>query len=105
VSDAGRQLNVVDEPLVPIEPEPQTTEQIIQVLMFVLLGLVVAGAALGVVTYLDGSARLVSQVRKAGARGSIVVVPALKKMPANRNRGKQGRSGSSKNAQTEKVAS
>ncbi len=102
-SDAGRQLAVVDEPVVPTQPESQVMDQLLSVVMFLLLGLLVAGAALGVVTYLDGSVRLPSQVRSLGVRGSVVAIPKLKALSQNKKSSSRKRA-SSKRSSNDKVA-
>jgi len=77
-SDAGRQIRILDAPQAPFAPEPMRMDQLVTMLMFTILGAVVCGTALLIVTAMDGSLRLRSQLEEATRSDAIAVIPKLK---------------------------
>ena len=76
--DAFQQLRVVDEPTVPEEPESLLTSQITSILMFTVLGLLVAFCALLGFTALDRSIRSSRQLAAVVGTDVAAVIPNAK---------------------------
>lgn len=77
-SEAGRQLRIVDEPSEPTVPESNRVEQLLSLVMFTIIGLLIAGGALLATTLLDHSVRSPAQLRLASDVVSTSVVPRLR---------------------------
>lgn len=77
-SDAFRLVRVVDPPDVPAAPEPNRLRRVIAVLMFTLVGVVVAFAALTMATALDRTIRSSVQLGVAAGTDVTVALPRVR---------------------------
>ena len=77
-SEAGRLLRIVDPPVLPDEPESQLLNQLLSLMMFTVLGFLVAIAALVLVTVLDRTVRSEEQLARITDTSTAVAVPRIK---------------------------
>lgn len=76
-TQAGESFNVVDEPKVPTAPESTLITQAMLVLSFVLMGAVIAVAALLVTTVLDQSISSTADLASIGSVTQVAVIPPV----------------------------
>jgi uncharacterized protein involved in exopolysaccharide biosynthesis len=85
-SDAGRPLRVVDEPQVPQFPESTRRSQVVTVATFLILGVLVGGAALILSTALDRSIRSASQLGVVAGLEPVATAEYVKRLDDSRRR-------------------
>jgi uncharacterized protein involved in exopolysaccharide biosynthesis len=61
-SDVAQRLRVVDDPVKPLAPEPHRKKDVLSLMMFMILGALVSGAALVVATLLDRTVRYAEEI-------------------------------------------
>jgi capsular polysaccharide biosynthesis protein len=76
-ADVAQRLQVVDNPVKPLAPEPHRKKDALTLLMFIILGALVSSAALVVATLLDRSVRYADEVE------AHLEVPVLAMVPSN----------------------
>ena len=74
-ADVSQRLDVVDEPVKPLAPEPHRKKDALTLAMFMILGALVSGAALVVGTMLDRTVRYAEEIE------SHLDVPVLAMVP------------------------
>jgi uncharacterized protein involved in exopolysaccharide biosynthesis len=74
-SDVAQRLRVVDNPLKPTAPDPHRKKDAVTLMMFMILGSIVAGAALVMATLLDRSVRYAEEIE------AHLEVPVLAMVP------------------------
>jgi uncharacterized protein involved in exopolysaccharide biosynthesis len=79
-SEAGRRVSIVDAPRLPEAPASKLIPSVVTVMTFLVLGTVLAAAALVVTTLLDRSVRSVLDVRANTAATVVATVPIVKSL-------------------------
>ncbi len=87
-AEAGQSFNVVDEPRVPTAPESTLISQAMLVLSFLLMGAVIAVAALLLTTVLDQSVSSAADLGNIAGIAQVAIVPPVA-MAARGRRGKR----------------
>jgi hypothetical protein len=77
-SEATRSIRVVDQPEVPTAPESNVVQRISLVISFMLLGIVIASAALLVTTVLDHSVSSTADLLTIGGISLVATVPTVR---------------------------
>lgn len=78
LSEAGQGVRVIDPPELPAAPSSGLVQAVLLVVMFVLLGFVVAFAALAITTALDSSVKFEADVLAATSATTIITVPFVR---------------------------
>lgn len=76
-SAAGRQLRIVDAPQAPLEPESSSLQRLITVVMFTLMGVLLALTVLVLATVFDRTVRTRRQLSQVAGCDVVVSVPRL----------------------------
>jgi uncharacterized protein involved in exopolysaccharide biosynthesis len=79
-SEAGRRVSVVDAPRLPTEPKSTLIPSIVTVFTFLILGTVIAAAALVTTTLFDRSVRSVLDIRANTGATVVATVPVVKSL-------------------------
>ena len=77
-SQAGRQVRVVDTPVEPLSPQSTRLDKLTTMVVFTIMGVLIALAALVVTTLVDHSVRSPAQLRIAAGVDSVAVVGRAK---------------------------
>jgi len=94
--DASRSLLIVDAPTLAAAPSAVAKDQMTTVVMFTMLGVLIAAGALVLRTTLDRTVRTAGQVGHAASTTTIAVVPQLKGHAKKRSGRKSSKSSSKK---------
>jgi hypothetical protein len=90
-SEAGQSVRVIDPPGLPLAPEPKLKQMASLVIVFAMLGVLIAGTALVLTTALDRTIRFDLDVIAATGSPVVATVPVVKSLlPAKRRRRRAG---------------
>lgn len=77
-ADVEQRLRLVDAPTEPIAPQPMSRQMIITVLMFAVMGALISGGLIALVTLTDRTVRAPGDIEERAGLPVIAIVPAAR---------------------------